>query len=124
MPIIGDLCYLPLLCYYIEVEECAKKTSIFCLAGHINVCVCMYRYAFVYSIVIMVQCSLFPLLQSYDEHLGLSIIGYYGVVRTIRLYQKKFPVTFSGSHDKIEQATKANSEWVRRKLTAQLVIIM
>ncbi|XP_065899176.1 BAI1-associated protein 3-like isoform X2 [Dysidea avara] len=60
---------------------------------------------------------LFPLLQSYDEHLGLSIIGYYGVVRTIRLYQKKFPVTFSGSRDKIEQTTKANSEWVQTLLS-------
>ena len=66
----------------------------------------------------MMQCSLFPLLQSYDEHIGLSIIGYYGVVRTIRLHQK----TFSGSHEEIEQATKASSEWVRRKLTAQLVL--
>ncbi|XP_065899174.1 BAI1-associated protein 3-like [Dysidea avara] len=66
------------------------------------------------GITVLQQASvLFPLLQSYDEHIGLSIIGYYGVVRTIRLHQK----TFSGSHEEIEQATKASSEWVQTLLT-------
>ena len=70
---------------------------------------------------LLFNCSLFPLLQSYDEHIGLSTIGYYGIIRTISLHQSKLPLSFSGSHEEIEQAIKAYPGWVRRYLTIQLV---
>ena len=66
-----------------------------------------------YGIVVIFLYSLFPLLQLYDKHVNMSIIGYFGAVRTIKLHRNKLPASFSGSHDEIEQATKTYPDWVR-----------
>ena len=58
--------------------------------------------------------SLFPLLQLYDKHVNLSIIGYFGVVRTISLHQDQLPASPSGSRGKVEQAFGTYPEWVRK----------
>ncbi|XP_065899170.1 BAI1-associated protein 3-like isoform X2 [Dysidea avara] len=56
---------------------------------------------------------LFPLLQLYDKHVNLSIIGYFGVVRTISLHQDQLPASPSGSRGKVEQAFGTYPEWVQ-----------
>ena len=35
----------------------------------------------------MIFFSIFPFLQLYDKHIGLSIIGYFGLVKTIRQHK-------------------------------------
>ncbi|XP_065899172.1 protein unc-13 homolog D-like [Dysidea avara] len=47
----------------------------------------------------------------------MSIIGYFGAVRTIKLHRNKLPASFSGSHDEIEQATKTYPDWVQTLLS-------
>ena len=65
--------------------------------------------------------SLFPLLQLYDKHVNLSIIGYFGVVRTISLHQDQLPASPTGSRAKIEQETKSYPVWVSKLFELQYV---
>ena len=39
----------------------------------------------------MVFFSIFPFLQLYDKHIGLSIVGYFGLVKTIHQHQDQLP---------------------------------
>ena len=57
--------------------------------------------------------SLFPLLQLYDKHVNLSIIGYFGIVRTISLHQDQLPASPSGPRGTVEHAFSTYPEWVR-----------
>jgi len=58
------------------------------------------------------KCSVFSLLQLYDKNILLSIIGYFGVVRTISLHQDQLPARPTGSHKEIEQIMQTYPEWV------------
>ena len=79
------------------------------------VCVCMLLLYDAYMIkCIFLYFSLFPLLQLYDKHINLSIIGYFGVVRTISLHQDQLPASPTGSRAKIEKEIKSYPEWVSK----------
>ena len=43
----------------------------------LNIC------TYVICLLLCICCSLFPLLLCYDEHINLSIVGYFGIVKTI-----------------------------------------
>ena len=55
------------------------------------------------------------MLQLYDKHVNLSIIGYFGVVRTISLHQDQLPANPSGSQEEAEQAFSTSPIWVRNE---------
>ena len=59
--------------------------------------------------------SMFPLLQCYDKCIGLSIVGYFGMLRAIRLDQGKLSAVASQSHKETEQ-------WVSRISVVQLYL--
>jgi len=83
----------------------------------------MMKYLHIFELIIIIyiiykivdlfsQCSLFPLLQLYDKHVNLSIIGYFGVVRTISLHQDQLPASPSGSLEEAEKAFSTSPIWV------------
>jgi len=59
--------------------------------------------------------SIFPLLQCYDKHIGLSIVGYFGMLRAIRLDQSKLSAVAS-------QSRKETEQWVSRISVVQLYL--
>ena len=82
----------------------------------------MCKYLFI--IECNFYCSLFPLLQLYDKHVNLSIIGYFGVVRTISLHQDQLPASPTGSRAKIEKEAKSYPEWVSKVIWVHCLAIL
>ena len=79
----------------------------------IYICVILQEYTHVHIMCFLV--SMFPLLQLYDKHVNLSIIGYFGVVRTISLHQDRLPASPSGSREEVEHSFSTYPKWVRKQ---------
>ena len=55
---------------------------------------------------------MFPLLQYYDKHVNMSIIGYFGVVHMIGRCQEQLPSSPTGSRKVVREQEESHSESV------------
>ena len=68
-------------------------------------------------------CSLFPLLQLFDKHINMSIIGYFGVVHSLNCCQDQLPSSPTGSRQAVQKQEESQSECVSEKLSIHALVI-